>query len=159
MFLRCLYGSLTIMCDYFRFQPVSNDRWKLCQPVSNDAMFAMHHSSLILEHEFVQLLMKGLAEVISSNGQMWDQSFFFTEQECINTVNTSHPFWDGTGHQIGRIFGKVPNGSWTSPPTPQNGPYTQIGIFSVDWVQIETLFYFGNHWKENRDFHVIKVQW
>ena len=35
-------------------------------------------------------------------------------------------------------------------------PNTRIGIFSVDWFQIETQFYFGNHWKENRDFHVTK---
>ena len=35
-------------------------------------------------------------------------------------------------------------------------PNTRIGIFSVDWFQIETQFYFGNHWRENRDFHVTK---
>ena len=38
-------------------------------------------------------------------------------------------------------------------------PNTRIGIFSVDWFQIETKFYFGNHWMENRDFHVTIVQW
>ena len=38
-------------------------------------------------------------------------------------------------------------------------PNTRIGIFSVDWFQIDTKFYFGNHWKENRDFHVTTVQW
>ena len=31
--------------------------------------------------------------------------------------------------------------------------------FSVAWFQIETKFYFGNHWMENRDFHVTIVQW
>ena len=31
--------------------------------------------------------------------------------------------------------------------------------FSVAWFQIETEFYFGNHWMENRDFHVTIVQW
>ena len=37
-------------------------------------------------------------------------------------------------------------------------PNTRIGIISVDWFQIETKFYFGNHWMENRDFHVTIVQ-
>ena len=31
--------------------------------------------------------------------------------------------------------------------------------FSVAWFQIETKFYFGNHWMENCDFHVTIVQW
>ena len=35
-------------------------------------------------------------------------------------------------------------------------PNTRIGIFSVDWFQIETQFYFGDHWRENRDFRVTK---
>ena len=35
-------------------------------------------------------------------------------------------------------------------------PNTRIGIFSVDWFQIETKFYFGNHWRKNRDFYVTK---
>ena len=30
--------------------------------------------------------------------------------------------------------------------------------FSVAWFQIETKFYFGNHWMENCDFHVTIVQ-
>ena len=30
---------------------------------------------------------------------------------------------DGSRYQIGWIFGKVPNGSWPPPLTPQNGPY------------------------------------
>ena len=62
-----------------------------------------------------------------------------------NTVRISSATHSSVGNHI-RMFAAA------LIPTLEHG-------FSVAWFQIETKFYFGNHWMENRDFHVTIVQW